>query len=257
MNILSVKNLTKKFSGLTAVNDVSIDIKKGQLVGLIGPNGAGKTTLFNILTGIYPKTSGSITLYKEGQEIDISNKTMDEISKIGISRTFQNIRLFKNMTVLENILTAMLKDLDYNFLDSVFKTKKYQVIERKAREKALKLLEITNLLDLKDEYSNNLPYGKQRMLEIARALATNCEILFLDEPAAGLNPRETGELVQLIFKIQREFDLTVILIEHDMSLVMKICDYIYVLNYGSLIAQGVKDEILNNPIVIESYLGKD
>ena len=251
MALLEVKNLTKNFGGLTAVGDVTMELNEGELVGLIGPNGAGKTTLFNLLTGVYEPSEGTITL--DGQLLN--GKAPYKIAAGGLGRTFQNIRLFKDITVLENVMIAMHSHSSDSLFSTLFRTKKYYDTEAKMREEAIELLKIFELDTLKEEKAKNLAYGQQRELEIVRALATKPKILFLDEPAAGMNPQETAQLTELIAKIQKEFDLTVVLIEHDMSLVMKICQRIYVLEYGRLLAEGTPEEIKQNPAVIKAYLG--
>lgn len=257
MSILSVKKLTKSFGGLTAVSNVNIELKQGELVGLIGPNGAGKTTVFNLLTGVYEPTSGTITLSADGGEKNIQGLKPYTICKSGVARTFQNIRLFKDLTVLDNVRIAMHKNVRYGFLSSIFHLPAYQREEKKLVEESMELLKILKLDHKKDEYARNLPYGEQRHLEIARALATKPSLLLLDEPAAGMNPAETAQLTELVGWIRKEFNLTILLIEHDMSLVMKICERIYVLDYGIIIADGTPDEIKSNKRVIEAYLGED
>ncbi|NLC96748.1 MAG: ABC transporter ATP-binding protein [Erysipelotrichaceae bacterium] len=257
MTVLETKNLTRNFGGLAAVSNVSLKINKGELVGLIGPNGAGKTTLFNLLTGVYEPSEGSIELLVNDSMKSIGGLKPYTITNLGIARTFQNIRLFKELTVLDNIKVGMNKNIKYGAISAILRLPKYYVEENRVHDEALKLLEVVNLLDKKDELAKNLPYGEQRKLEIARALATNPRVLFLDEPAAGMNPNETQELTNLIRQIKNEFDLTVILIEHDMSLVMNVCERIYVLDYGKLIAQGNPESIKNNKKVIEAYLGED
>ncbi len=257
MPILSVKKLTKSFGGLTAVSNVNMELEKGELVGLIGPNGAGKTTLFNLLTGVYVPTSGSITLSMEGKEKALQGLKPYTICKEGLARTFQNIRLFKDLTVLDNVRIAMHKNVKYGLLSSFLHLPSYHKEEKKLIEDSIELLKILKLDHKKDELAKNLPYGEQRHLEIARALATNPKLLLLDEPAAGMNPAETAQLTELISWIRKKFDLTILLIEHDMSLVMKICERIYVLDYGTIIANGTPDEIKSNKRVIEAYLGED
>ena len=251
MALLEVKQLTKHFGGLTAVGDVTLELNEGELVGLIGPNGAGKTTLFNLLTGVYEPSEGTVTL--DGHLLN--GKAPYKIASLGLGRTFQNIRLFKDLTVLENVMIAMHSHSSDSLFSTLFRTKKYYDTEEKMREEAIELLKIFELDTLKEEKAKNLAYGQQRELEIVRALATKPKILFLDEPAAGMNPQETAQLTELIAKIQKEFDLTVVLIEHDMSLVMKICQRIYVLEYGRLLAEGTPEEIKQNPAVIKAYLG--
>lgn len=251
MALLDVKNLTKNFGGLTAVGDVTMHLNEGELVGLIGPNGAGKTTLFNLLTGVYEPSEGSITL--DGTLLN--GKKPYKIASLGLSRTFQNIRLFKDMTVLENVLVGMANQNKPYLLSSFLRLPKFYQSEDALRQKAMELLAIFDLDGDAETLAKNLPYGQQRRLEIVRALATQPKILFLDEPAAGMNPQETAELTQLIRKIKEEFNITIMLIEHDMSLVMEVTERIYVLEYGRLIAHGTPDEIKTNQRVIEAYLG--
>lgn len=251
MALLDVKNLTKNFGGLTAVGDVTMHLDKGELVGLIGPNGAGKTTLFNLLTGVYEPSEGSVSL--DGTLLN--GKKPYKIASFGLSRTFQNIRLFKDMTVLENVLVGMANQNKLYLLASFLRLPKFYHSEAKLRQKAMELLAIFDLDGDAETLAKNLPYGQQRRLEIVRALATEPKILFLDEPAAGMNPQETAELTQLIRRIKEEFDITIMLIEHDMSLVMEVTERIYVLEYGRLIAHGTPDEIKTNQRVIEAYLG--
>ncbi|WP_165211687.1 ABC transporter ATP-binding protein [Streptococcus tangpeifui] len=251
MALLDVKNLTKNFGGLTAVGDVSLELNEGELVGLIGPNGAGKTTLFNLLTGVYVPSEGTVTL--DGTLIN--GKAPHKIASLGLSRTFQNIRLFKDMTVLENVLIGFANRHNAHILASIFRLPKYYQSEKELKQKAMDLLAIFDLANDANTLAKNLPYGQQRRLEIVRALATEPKILFLDEPAAGMNPQETAELTALIRKIKEEFGITIILIEHDMNLVMDVTERIYVLEYGRLIAHGTPDEIKANKRVIEAYLG--
>ena len=251
MALLDVKNLTKNFGGLTAVGDVTMHLDKGELVGLIGPNGAGKTTLFNLLTSVYEPSEGSVSL--DGTLLN--GKKPYKIASLGLSRTFQNIRLFKDMTVLENVLVGMANQNNPHLLASFLRLPKFYSSEEKLHQKAMKLLAIFDLDGDAEILAKNLPYGQQRRLEIVRALATEPKILFLDEPAAGMNPQETAELTQLIRKIKEEFNITIMLIEHDMSLVMEVTERIYVLEYGRLIAHGTPDEIKNNQRVIDAYLG--
>lgn len=251
MALLDVKKLTKNFGGLTAVGDVTMHLNEGELVGLIGPNGAGKTTLFNLLTGVYEPSEGTVSL----DGTILNGMKPYKIASLGLSRTFQNIRLFKEMTVLDNVLIGMANQTSPHLLASFLRLPKYYQSEEELRQKALDLLAIFNLETEADTLAKNLPYGQQRRLEIVRALATKPKILFLDEPAAGMNPQETAELTELIRKIKDEFNITIMLIEHDMSLVMEVTERIYVLEYGSLIAQGTPDEIKTNQRVIEAYLG--
>lgn len=255
--ILNVKNLTKNFGGLCAVSNVSMTINEGELIGLIGPNGAGKTTLFNLLTGVYEPSSGLIELMDQDKSIQIGGLKPYKITNLGVARTFQNIRLFKSMTVLENVKVAMHKNIRYGTLAAILRLPTYYKEEKWVEEKAEELLKEVGLYSLRNELATNLPYGKQRRLEIARALAIQPKILYLDEPAAGMNPQETKELTELIDHIRKKYKLTVILIEHDMSLVMKICERIYVLNYGKMIANGTPEEIKQNEFVVKAYLGEE
>ncbi|ATZ02707.1 MULTISPECIES: ABC transporter ATP-binding protein [Streptococcus] len=251
MALLEVKDLTKNFGGLTAVGDVTMELHEGELVGLIGPNGAGKTTLFNLLTGVYEPSEGTISL----AGTILNGKAPSKIASLGLGRTFQNIRLFKNMTVLENVLIGLGNHGKSEVFASFFRLPAFYKNEEELKAKAIDLLKIFDLDGDADTLAKNLPYGQQRRLEIVRALATEPKILFLDEPAAGMNPQETAELTQLIRKIKEEFGITIILIEHDMSLVMEVTERIYVLEYGRLIAHGTPEEIRNNKRVIEAYLG--
>ncbi|HEM3710519.1 TPA: ABC transporter ATP-binding protein [Streptococcus suis] len=251
MVLLEVKDLTKNFGGLTAVGDVTMELHEGELVGLIGPNGAGKTTLFNLLTGVYEPSEGTITL----AGTLLNGKAPSKIASLGLGRTFQNIRLFKNMTVLENVLIGLGNHGKAEVFASFFRLPAFYKNEESLKTKAIELLKIFDLDGDVDTLAKNLPYGQQRRLEIVRALATEPKILFLDEPAAGMNPQETAELTQLIRKIKEEFNITIMLIEHDMSLVMEVTERIYVLEYGRLIAHGTPAEIRSNKRVIESYLG--
>ena len=251
-SILKATDLSIVFGGLKAVSDFNIDIKEGDLYGLIGPNGAGKTTVFNLVTGIYKPTTGEVQL--DGEVLNPYSPHV-RVEK-GIARTFQNIRLFKKLTVLENVKIAFHKNMSYNVFQAIFRTKKYWKEENQIHEKSLEILEDLGLLEYKDEVSESLPYGKQRKLEIARALATNPKLLLLDEPAAGMNPHETEELMETIEFIKDKFNTTILLIEHDMKLVMGICDKISVLNFGQVIAEGTPAEIQANEEVIKAYLGE-
>lgn len=257
MSLLEVKELTKNFGGLAAVSNVDFAIEENELVGLIGPNGAGKTTFFNLLTGVYVPTEGTIELEVDNKKVLLNGKAPYKITDLGLARTFQNIRLFKELTVIDNVLIAMHSTMGENTFHSLLRTPTYYRKEAEMREKALELLAIFELEKKFDVLAKNLPYGEQRRLEIVRALATNPKILFLDEPAAGMNPQETAELTALIRKIQKDFKITVVLIEHDMSLVMNVCERIYVLEYGRLLAKGTPEEIQKNPAVIKAYLGGD
>ncbi|HML35526.1 MULTISPECIES: ABC transporter ATP-binding protein [Sporomusa] len=253
MALLKATKLSKVFGGLRAVSNFEVDIAPGELVGLIGPNGAGKTTAFNLLTGVYEPTEGQIEF--DGKSV-VGLKPY-QITQRGIARTFQNIRLFADLSVLDNVKIAYHFHVQYGLLESLFRVGRYHKEEAEIEEKAIKFLEIFQLADKKDEIAKNLPYGEQRRLEIARALAAQPKLLLLDEPAAGMNPQETQQLMEMIRWIKTKFDLTILLIEHDMSLVMGVCERIYVLDYGSIIASGTPEEIKNNPRVIEAYLGEE
>lgn len=251
--LLHVTNLVKDFGGLRAVDDFNISIRSNELVGLIGPNGAGKTTVFNLLTGLEPLTSGEVRF----NNYVINGLPPHTISHRGLSRTFQNIRLLKNLSVLENVKVAYHQHINYNLLDSFLRTPRFRREERNIEQKSLEFLNIFGLTDVRDHLASSLPYGLQRKLEIARALATESRLLLLDEPAAGMNPRETSELMELIFDIKDRFDLSILLIEHDMKLVMNICKRIVVLDAGKVIATGAPEEIRGNQAVIEAYLGAE
>ena len=274
-NVLHVENITMQFGGVVAINNLSMDVNRGEIVALIGPNGAGKTTAFNCITGVYEPTNGRIAF--EGRDIvmnhptgrmkklyagqnnglytKIISKTPDKITHLGIARTFQNIRLFKSQTVFDNVLIAMHMLRTSNLFTATFRLNYAE--ERRMRERAMELLRIVDLADVMDEKATSLPYGKQRRLEIARALATRPKLLLLDEPAAGMNPQETEELSDFIVRIKEQFGLTVFMIEHHMNLVMDISDRIYVIDFGKLIAEGTPAAIQSNPAVIAAYLGVD
>jgi branched-chain amino acid transport system ATP-binding protein len=249
--VLEVKNLGIDFGGLTAVNKLNLEVNEKEIVGLIGPNGAGKTTVFNMLTKVYEPSRGNI--YLNGQDIEKMDTV--EVNKAGVARTFQNIRLFGKLSVLDNVKTGMNNLYEYSVMDAIFHTKKRNENEKLIEEKADELLKIFSLYDVRDVEADALPYGAQRRLEIARALATDPKVLLLDEPAAGMNPQETEELMKTIRFVRDQFGICILLIEHDMSLVMNICERIYVLNYGTLLAKGSPDEIKNNEKVIKAYLG--
>lgn len=251
--LLEVKDVTIEFGGLRAVSNLTMTINKGELVGLIGPNGAGKTTAFNMITGVYTPTDGEI--YFDGEKS--SGKKSYQVTQMGMARTFQNIRLFADLTVIDNVKIAYNMHVSYGLGDAILRDKKYLDEEEYITAKAMDLLKIFHLGELAEEKAKNLPYGQQRRLEIARALATEPKFLLLDEPAAGMNPQETHELMEMIRWVREKFNLTILLIEHDMGLVMGVCERIYVLEYGMLIAQGMPEEIKKNRRVIEAYLGEE
>lgn len=252
MNLLEVQNLGISFGGLRAVDEFNLTIKKGCLYGLIGPNGAGKTTVFNLLTGVYKPNEGIIRL--DGN--DITGKKNIDINKAGIARTFQNIRLFKDLSVIDNVKVGLHNRFHYSTIEGIFRLPRYHKVEAQMNAEALELLKVFGLEEEKDFLASNLPYGKQRKLEIARALATNPKLLLLDEPAAGMNPNETQELMDTIRFVREKFDMTILLIEHDMKLVSGICEELTVLNFGRVLCQGETAEVLQNPEVIKAYLGE-
>ena len=271
--ILQVEHVTMQFGGVVAVNNLSLEVREGEIVAIIGPNGAGKTTAFNVITGVYAPTNGLVRFDGEcvvenyprgkmkknylgedaGMFGEVKEPTPDELTRLGMARTFQNIRLWKSMTVFDNILVAKHMKRTSNLFSAAFRLNRAE--EEQQRREVMELLEIVGLADVKDELATSLPYGKQRRLEIARALATKPKLLLLDEPAAGMNPQETQELTQFIGQIRKDFDVTIVLIEHHMDLVMDISDRIYVLDFGRLIAQGTPEEIQKNEKVIDAYLG--
>ena len=252
MALLDVKDLSISFGGLSAVEDFEIHIEKGQLYGLIGPNGAGKTTVFNLLTGVYRPDRGAIHL----NGTDVTGKRTMEINRAGIARTFQNIRLFQGMNVLDNVKAGLHNSFRYSVMEGIFRTASYYRAEKEMEERAMELLEVFGLKEEAQVTAASLPYGKQRKLEIARALATNPKLLLLDEPAAGMNPNETMELMQTIRLIRDKFGMTILLIEHDMKLVAGICEEVTVLNFGKVLTQGKTAQVLNHPQVVAAYLGE-
>lgn len=252
MALLETKNLGISFGGLRAVNAFDISVEKGQLYGLIGPNGAGKTTIFNLLTGVYQPDEGAILL----DGVNLTGKKTIDICKAGIARTFQNIRLFGDMTVLDNVKTGLHNHYVYSTFEGIFRLPRYHKMEKEMNVKAMELLDVFGLGEYAGYKAENLPYGQQRKLEIARAMATEPKLLLLDEPAAGMNPNETSELMDTIRFVRDHFDMTILLIEHDMKLVSGICEKLTVLNFGEVLAQGDTQEVLNNPEVITAYLGE-
>lgn len=253
MALLEAQNLSISFGGLRAVDDFNISIEQGCLYGLIGPNGAGKTTVFNLLTGVYKPNEGIITL--DGN--NITGKKTIEINQAGIARTFQNIRLFKELSVIDNVKAGLHNHLKYSTIEGILRLPNFRKVEKQMTEEAMELLKVFDLDGEAETLASNLPYGKQRKLEIARALATRPKLLLLDEPAAGMNPNETAELMETIRFINKQFDMTILLIEHDMKLVAGICEKLTVLNFGQVLAQGNTSDVLNNPDVITAYLGED
>ena len=252
MALLEVKNLSISFGGLKAVDNFHINIEKGQLYGLIGPNGAGKTTIFNLLTGVYKPNAGSIVL----DDVNITGKSTIEINQAGIARTFQNIRLFKDMSVLDNVKAGLHNHHKYSTVEGIFRLPRYFKIEKEMDEEAMNLLKVFDLDKECDFKASNLPYGKQRKLEIARALATEPKLLLLDEPAAGMNPNETAELMDTIRFVRDNFNMTVLLIEHDMKLVSGICEKLTVITFGQVLREGATSDVLHDPEVIKAYLGE-
>ena len=250
--VLRAEHLSIQFGGLRAVDDVNLTINHGELYGLIGPNGAGKTTFFNLITGVYKPTSGRFFLCGE----ELTGKTVIDINKKGIARTFQNIRLFGNLTVAENVMVGLSNQISCSMAESILRFPRHRKTEKEFKQRAMELLKVFKLDEYSDYLAQNLPYGKQRRLEIARALATNPKLLLLDEPAAGMNPNETQELMDDILFIRDRFDMTILLIEHDMRLVGGICENLTVLNFGTELAQGKTSDVLNNPDVIKAYIGE-
>jgi len=250
--LLKLQNITKKFGGVTAINNLNLWVKSGDIFALIGPNGAGKTTAFNIITGNYKPSSGKIHFFEK----DITNKKPNEIVSLGIARTFQNIRLFKSMSVLENVLIGFHNQIEYNFLQTLIRTKKFFSEEERIKKEAIKLLKFLGIEKYKDFLASNLSYGNQRKVEIARALATDPKLLLLDEPAAGMNPNESSQLADILLKLKNELDITILLIEHDMKFVQKVSNKVLVLDYGKTIFEGTPKEMLSHPEVIKAYLGE-
>lgn len=252
-SILEAKNISISFGGLKAVDSVSFEIQKGEILGLIGPNGAGKTTIFNLITQFYKLDEGEICFL----ENDLTKLKPHEVIEKGVARTFQNVELFKSMTVLDNLLVGQHSEIDYNIIQGIFRTKKVKKEEEEVRKEAIELLEILGIEQYKDFYAGHLPYGVQKLVELARALVSEPKLIILDEPAAGMNDTETKEFAEKIHFVKEKFDLTILLIEHDMSLVMSICDRIMVLNFGKKIAEGSPEEVSSNSEVIKAYLGEE
>lgn len=253
MALIELKNVTKVFGGIVAVKNVSFSVEKDEIIGLIGPNGAGKTTIFNLITGVYDATEGKIIF----QGRDITGENPVTIVKSGIARTFQNIRLFNKLSVLENIRTVLFRKADYNLANALLRTPKVVRIEKKLCDKSLEFLEVVGLTDYINNRADSLPYGLQRKLEIARALALEPKLLLLDEPAAGMNPDECLDLIELITRIKKEYNLTIIMIEHHMDVVMELCPQIVVINFGEKLMEGSKEEVQNDPRVLKAYLGEE
>ena len=249
--ILDVRELGIDFGGLTAVDGFNLMIGRNEITGLIGPNGAGKTTVFNLLTNVYQPTRGSILI----DGMPTAGKKTYQVNRMGVARTFQNIRLFPQQSVLDNVMTGLNNQVQYSLAESLLHVGSYHKKEKEMTERSMEILRVFGLEDSAQTLASNLPYGKQRKLEIARALATKPELLLLDEPAAGMNPNETGELMDTIRLVRKEYQVTILLIEHDMKLVQGICEYLYVLNFGRLLAEGTPDKVLNDPAVVKAYLG--
>lgn len=257
MNQLTIRNLSKHFGGIKAMTDISFDVNEHEILGIIGPNGAGKTTLFNCLTGVYTPSEGSIVYHTDKGDSHFANKRMDQITDMGFARTFQNIRLFSNTSIIDNVKIAMNKTKKYNFIDALLRTSRFYDDEIETTRLAMEYLRICKLDTKAYDMADNLSYGDQRRLEIVRALATGASHLFLDEPAAGMNHTETFELREFIKELRASYNLTIVLIEHDMGLVMDVCDRLIVLNYGQMIASGKPEAVRLDPKVIEAYLGED